>query len=101
MQGSATQFLAICCLGFLLPSATTLALAEDLRRIALKHGESVELYSVYYTTNCRSILTGKPEVEVLEGPPEVTLTVREGMVLPRKQGCAKTVLGGTLVAMAT
>jgi hypothetical protein len=73
---------------------------QDLRRIALKSGESTELGPVYWIINCRSIMIGLPEVEILEGPPEISLSIKEGMVLPRRQGCSKTVSGGTIVATA-
>src|SRR5262249_27967715 len=69
-------------------------------RIALKSGESVELSLVYSIRNCRSIMVGNPDVEVLEGPEEITLAIKPGMVLPRAQNCAKSVPGGTLVATA-
>jgi hypothetical protein len=72
----------------------------NIQRIALKSGESVELGSVYWVTNCRSIVVGVPEVEVLEGPAELTLSIKEGMVNARRQNCAKPVPGGTLVATA-
>ncbi len=63
-------------------------------RIALKSGESVELGQVYWVARCRSIMVGTPAVEVLEGPEEVTLAIKEGMVLPRRLNCANEVPGG-------
>ena len=69
-------------------------------RLALKNGESVELYPVYWVINCRSVMIGLPEVEVLEGPPQLSLSVREEKVLPRRQGCAAQVPGGTLLLTA-
>jgi len=69
-------------------------------RIALKSGESAELGLVYWITNCASIMVGNPEVEILEGPPELTLSFKPGMVLPRAAKCAKPVRGGTLVVTA-
>jgi hypothetical protein len=69
-------------------------------RIALKSGESTELGLVYYLSNCASIMVGDPEVEVLEGPPELTLSFKPGMVIPRAQKCAKPVRGGTLIVTA-
>jgi hypothetical protein len=69
-------------------------------RIALKSGESTELGLVYYISSCRSIMIGSPEVEILEGPPELTLSFKPGMVLPRAQNCAKSVQGGTLIVTA-
>jgi len=69
-------------------------------RIALKSGESTELMLVYWIRNCRSIVVGNPEVEILEGPEELTLAIKPGMVLPLAQNCAKPVQGGTLIATA-
>jgi hypothetical protein len=75
--------------------------AQDaLRRIAVKNGESVDLNSVYYVSNCRLIMIGMPDIEVLEGPTGVALSIREEPVLPRRQGCAAKVAGGTLVLTA-
>jgi hypothetical protein len=68
--------------------------------IALKSGESSEVGNVYWVSNCRSLLKGTPEAEVLEGPPGVTVTIKEAMVLPRAQNCAKTVPGGIMVISA-
>jgi hypothetical protein len=70
------------------------------RQLSLKNGESVELGSVYWVINCRSVMIGLPEIEVLEGPPGVALTIKEGQVLPRRQGCASKVPGGTLLLSA-
>lgn len=64
--------------------------------IALKSGETLDLGQLYWVTNCRSNLTATPEVEILEGPPQVSATVKETMVLPRRQGCAKKIAGGML-----
>jgi hypothetical protein len=71
-----------------------------ISRIALKSGESWEIGLAYSVRNCRSIMTAKPEIEVLEGAPEITVTIKEGEVVPRQQGCANKVPGGTIVAAA-
>jgi hypothetical protein len=76
------------------------ARAQAETKIVLKAGESVEIKTVYYVSNCRSIMIGLPEVEVLEGPPQITLSVKEGMVLPRRQNCANRIPGGILMATA-
>jgi hypothetical protein len=68
--------------------------------VAIKGDESVELHTVYWVINCRSIMIGLPEIEVLEGPPQVTLSMKKDMVLPRRQGCANKVPGGILIATA-
>jgi len=80
-----------------LPSGS--ASAQSLR-IALKSGESVDLGPVYWVANCRSILLGLPEIEILEGPPELVLSLREAMVLPRRQNCPANVAGAILTATA-
>lgn len=74
--------------------------AQAQQRLALKGGESVEVGSVYYVSNCRSIMVGIPEIEILESPELVTLSIKEGMVLPRRQNCANRVPGGTIVLTA-
>jgi hypothetical protein len=90
----------------LLFALCSLAVNNDTRaqtaagQLALRSGESIDLYPVYYVANCRSIMIGLPEIEVLEGPPELTLSIREEPVLPRRQGCAGKVPGGTLMLNA-
>jgi len=87
------------CLGSaLLFSATEVQ--TQTRRIALKSGESAELSLVYYVVNCVSVVVGTPEVEILEGPEELTLEIKKGNVIPRNLNCAKPVPGGTLIATA-
>jgi len=61
--------------------------------LALKSGESVNITELYWVTNCRSLLTGIPEVTILEGPPGVTASVTDAMVLPRFQQCSAPVKG--------
>jgi hypothetical protein len=66
--------------------------------IALKSGESAEMGITYWITrgaNCRSTLEKIEGVEVLEGPPELTITIKEEIVLPND--CAKKVPGGRVV----
>jgi hypothetical protein len=95
-----TVVLAGFCLGSTVMFSSAGAYAQQQPAIALKSGESAELQPVYWVINCASIVIGNPEVEILEGPAELTLEIKEGMVLPRRQNCAKEVPGGTLVATA-
>jgi len=74
------------------------ALAQET--IALKSGESVVIGPVFYVSHCKSILTATPEVEILEGPPELTLSIKDDMVLPRRFNCPAKVPGGILTATA-
>jgi hypothetical protein len=71
--------------------------AQEPRRVVAKNGESIELGPIYWVVNCRSTMIGLPEIEVFEGPPEVTISIKEGEILPRRQGCAAKVPGGTLM----
>ena len=73
---------------------------SEWQKLALKSGESVELGPVYWVVNCRSTLIGLPEIEILQGPPEVALSIKAAQVLPRRQGCAAMVPGGKLVLTA-
>jgi hypothetical protein len=79
--------------------AQTMALI-GVQTIALKSGESAELGNLYYVSNCKSLLTSTPEVQVLEGPPGVTASIKEDMVLPRLQKCASPIKGGKLFLAA-
>ncbi len=81
--------------GFALLLSTGLASAED-KTIAAKSGETIEVRPVYGALHCRSILTAPPEVEVLQAPPELKLSVREDMVTP--SNCQNKVKGGFVVA---
>jgi hypothetical protein len=74
--------------------------AAAQQRIAVRSGESIDLGPVYWVANCRSIMVGLPDIEVLEGPAELALSIREGMVVPRLQNCGNRVPGGTLVVTA-
>ena len=72
----------------------------EVRRLVIKGGENIELGPVYWVVACRSTMIGLPEIEILEGPPELSLSIKEAQVLPRRQGCATPVAGGTLVLSA-
>lgn len=97
MQNSSRAYRVLLPLGMALVLANV---AQAQQRLALKGGESVEVGSVYYVSNCRSIMVGIPEIEILESPELVTLSIKEGMVLPRRQNCANRVPGGTIVLTA-
>jgi hypothetical protein len=68
--------------------------------IALKSGESAEVGDLYFVTNCRSILKGTPDVEILDGPPGISVAIKAAMVTPRAQRCSNQVPGGKLVISA-
>jgi len=94
-----TTILIVFALSLLAFAAKAVA-QNETHTLAMKGGETVELFPVYGISNCRSTLLATPTVEVLEGPPELTLSIKEGMVKPRKAGCTDKVKGGTVVATA-
>src|SRR5258708_17730063 len=70
-------------------------ISNPVHDLALKSGESTELTDLYWVnSSCKSMLKGTPEVEILDGPPGVTATIKPTSVLPRISGCAKAVQGG-------
>src|SRR5262249_33788067 len=89
--------LVICGLGFAVVLTGAPAQAQPtLASFALKSGESTDVTEIYFVANCRSLLRSVPEVTIVDGPPGVTATITEAMVLPRQQQCAKPVSGGML-----
>jgi hypothetical protein len=103
--GQPSAILRLCSIAMMLLAQASLVLPPgsafaQSQRIALKSGESVDLGPVYWVANCRSIMVGLPEIEILEGPPEIALTLREAMVLPRRQKCPANVAGAVLTATA-
>ena len=105
MRTLATSLLAFLCVGITGvlggagARAQTMALS-GVATIALKSGESTEVGNLYYVTNCKSLLKSTPEVEILDGPPGVTASIKEDMILPRFQKCASPVKGAKLVLAA-
>jgi hypothetical protein len=101
MRTISKTLLSICCLGLagFLGSAPARAQAF-VPTISLKSGETTDLMNVYWSVNCRSMLKSTPQVEIIDGPPNVTVAVKEGMVMPRIRNCAKPVKGGTVVLTA-
>jgi hypothetical protein len=69
------------------------------RHIALKSGESTELRSFYFVNQqCQSLMIGTPVLDVLEGPEELTVALKEGPKVPAK--CKNRVPGGAVIATA-
>ncbi|MGB7915388.1 MAG: hypothetical protein WCF79_08880 [Rhodomicrobium sp.] len=82
-------------IGFALLLSTGLAAADD-KTIVAKSGETIDVRPVYGALHCKSILVAPPEIEVLQGPPELKLSIREDMVTPLN--CENKVKGGFVVA---
>jgi len=73
---------------------------EDLQRISLKSGESATLRNYSFVTGCVSVMVGQPTLDVLEGPEELSFTLKEGPVIRRANGCSAPVPGGEVVVTA-
>jgi hypothetical protein len=84
--------------GLLLPllAAATPASAQD-GTLRAKSGEVIDLRPVFRQINCRGMLLATPEVEVLQGPPELTLSVRDEMVEVPDANCPKKIKGAMVV----
>jgi len=77
-----------------------IAHAQQAPRIVLKSGESANLLNVFNIVNLRSVAIGSPEVEILEGPSEISLAIAKQQIIPRAYNCANPVPGGKVVATA-
>jgi len=103
MRTSVAAFIASCCLAISFFASAPYARAQTIDgapSIALKNGETIEVGPVYWVSNCKSLLKSMPAVEILDGPVGVTATMKEAMVLPRRQHCANKVVGGLLMLSA-
>ena len=83
-------------LGLIAPSVQAQSWQMNSQSFAMKSGETTEVGDIYWVVNCRSLLLATPEVTILDGPPGVTASIEEAMVVPRFQQCAQPVKGGKL-----
>lgn len=95
----AASLLSACLLGA--SAATAQTIHVPVRDIVLKNGETTEFADLWYISrDCKSLMSGTPQVEVIEGPPGVTVEVRPVQVVPRELGCANPIAGGKLFIAA-
>jgi len=101
---TASAAIASFCLGLALFGICPTAEAQTIfgsGTLALKNGETLEVGQLYWVSpQCRSLLKSIPQAEILDGPPGVSVTVKEAMVLPRRQNCASKISGGLLMISA-
>lgn len=91
---------AFCAVGVLSFVSAAAQAPEPHESIALKSGETADLGNLFWVANCKSLLVGPISAEVMDGPPGVTVSVKQQNVLPRKFNCAKEVPGGRLIISA-
>ncbi len=102
MQRSLAWFcLAVSACAVAVPEAANAQITPDLPSISLKSGETLEIADLWYAVHCQSRLKSAPTVEVLEGPPEITVSVKKAMVVPREQNCSKPIEGAKLYVAAS
>lgn len=94
------KFVALLTIGLAAATTFTSAFAHAAETIALKSGETAEIGNLFWVANCRSLLKGPMTVEVLDGPTDVTASIREQQIVPHIQNCAKPVAGGVLLLTA-
>ena len=95
--------MAVLCFGLVFFGFTSALRAQTLigaPTLALKSGETLEVGKVYWVSHCKSLLKSPPEVEILDGPPGVSVSIKQEMVLPRYQQCGNRVPGGMLMVTA-
>jgi hypothetical protein len=83
------------------PEAANAQITPDLPSISLKSGETLEIADLWYAVHCQSRLKSAPTAEVLEGPPEITVSVKKAMVVPREQNCSRPIEGAKLYVAAS
>ncbi|WP_127075673.1 hypothetical protein [Rhodomicrobium lacus] len=79
-------------------AASPLAASAAEKTLALKSNETSDIMPLYGVKDCKSLLTATPEIEVLQGAPELTLSVRPDKILPPGGKCKDKVDGGVVVA---
>jgi hypothetical protein len=94
------KFAALSTIGLAIAMTFTSIYARAAEVIALKSGETAEIGNLFWVANCRSLLNGPMTVEVLEGPPDVTASIKDQKIVPHAQNCAKPVAGGVLLLTA-
>jgi hypothetical protein len=94
------KFAALPAIGLVVAMAFTGGSARAAEVVAIKGGETIELGNLFFVVNCRSLLKGPMTVEILEGPPDVTASIKEQQIVPHIQNCAKPVAGGILLLTA-
>lgn len=69
--------------------------------MSIRKGESIDLDAVYWQRNCESILLHFDGVQLMEGPPGLSLLIRQEPVWARHRNCRNHLYGGTVVLTAT
>jgi hypothetical protein len=104
MRGYSRSALSALCLlagaAFVSSGAEAQTIAHDVD-LSLKNGETLMLMDSYMISrDCKSLLKAPPQVEIMEGPPGVTVNLKEDMVTPYGHNCARPIKGGKVTISA-
>ena len=87
---------ALVCLGLCL-----VGIDANAQSLALRSGETFELGEFWYVSkDCKSLLVGLPKLEIMDGPPGVSVAIKEAMVTPHAVSCANPVRGAKIMISA-
>ena len=67
---------------------------------AIKSDEQVPLFPVYWVAHCKSMLKSFAGIDKLEGPSEISLSLKHEKVYARRQGCSRPVQGAMVMVKA-
>jgi hypothetical protein len=85
----------------LLATNTCFGAGAGAQSLALRNGDTFELGDFFHvSTDCKSLVVGTPEIEILEGPPGVDVAIRDAMVTPHALNCANPVHGSKVTIFA-
>ena len=74
---------------------------QSVQQVAIKDGEVLPLGNPHtWVNNCRLTMIGLPKLEILEGPPELSISLKETRFLPYRGQCSKEVPGVILMMSA-
>jgi hypothetical protein len=104
MRGFSKSAFGIFCLlagaGFVSSGAGAQTIVQN-HDLSLKNGETLSLGDSYLISrDCKSLLKAPTEVEIMEGPPGVTVNINEAMVTPYGHNCARPVKGAKVTLSA-
>lgn len=67
--------------------------------LTIKNGETIELARPYSVTKCKNNMKGPVTAEILVGPPQLRLSLKEAMVAPRSSPDCKEPIPGAILSL--
>jgi hypothetical protein len=97
-MGRVVLLLAGVAAGFL--GASAAHAQATVAQTSVKPGGSADIFPVYWVNSCMSQLQFFRGVDILSGPPGLTLSLRQQDVMAARQGCTNPVPGAIVVVSA-